>query len=220
MAGFRFREQLFYGGVIGLWLAVGACASQEVRPAPPVETLQETVSPAQLTAVLPFANETNTVDAPEILRKLMAEELLRHHFRLQPLEETAALLRDRLQISDGGQLPAGASREIGEALGAGTLFYGNVLEWKKITTGIYNVVSVKAQVKLVDAASGAVRWELTHEVKKRIDVNIGNNIGADILAGAIVNLFLNPMTPYARQLAWEVGRQLPQGIVDDRGGMP
>jgi hypothetical protein len=100
------------------------------------------------------------------------------------------------------------------------LFYGDVQEWKKITTGIYNVVSVKAQFKLVDAAGGAVRWERTHEVRKKVDVNVGNNIGADILAGAIVNLFLNPMTPYARQLAREVGQQLPPGIVDDQGGIP
>jgi hypothetical protein len=109
-------------------------------------------------------------------------------------------------------LPAVDSKQIGEALGGiGTLFYGDVLEWKKLTTGIYNVVSIKAKFTLVDAASGAVRWERTHEVRKKIDMNVGNNLLEEMLAGAVVNLFLNPMTPYARQLAREVGRQLPHG---------
>jgi hypothetical protein len=71
------------------------------------------------------------------------------------------------------------------------------------------MVSIKARFTLVDAATGAVRWDRTHEVRKKIDVNFGNNIGTDILAGAIVNLFLNPMTPYARQLIREIGPQLP-----------
>ncbi|MBI3621747.1 MAG: DUF799 family lipoprotein, partial [Nitrospirae bacterium] len=185
-------------------------------PAPPPEEIQPAVPPARLTAVLPFANETNTVDAPEILRTFMAEELVRHGFTLQPLNETGMRLWDRLQISDGGQLPAADPKQIGDALEAGALFYGDILEWKKVTTGIYNVVSIKAHFKLVDAASGAVRWELTHEVRKRINMNTGNNIVADILAGAIVNLFLNPMTPYAHQLAREVGRQLPGAP----GGIP
>jgi hypothetical protein len=209
--------------IFGLLSTVGACASTEVSPTPPpseanhsleISPNQDAATPAQLTAVLLFANETNTVDAPEILRNFMANELTHRGFKLQPLDETASLLRDQLQISDGGQLPAVDPKQVGEALGGvGTLFYGDVLEWKKLTTGVYNTASVKATFKLVESKTGAVLWERTHEVQKKIDLKIGNNLGADILAGAIMNLFLNPMTPYAGQLAREVGRQLPHAPV-------
>lgn len=209
MSRFRPHTRLLQGLAATLLLSVVACASRDARTALPEQDAPP-IPPAQLTAVLPFANESNTVAAPEILRALMADEMARHHFRLQPLEETASRLRDHLQISDGGQLPAVTAQEIGDALGGvGTLLYGNVLEWKKVTTGLYNVVSITAHFTLVDSASGAVRWERTHEVRKKIEINMGNNIGADILAGALVNLFLNPMTPYARQLVREVGHQLP-----------
>jgi len=161
------------------------------------------------TAVLPFANETNDVGAPEVIRKLLFEIAAGHHYALQPLEETDRRLREDLQITDGGQLELATPSGLGDALGVQTLFYGDVLEWKKVTTGFYNIVSVKARFKLVDAATGAVRWERTHEVRKHVDVGSSGNLGADILAGVIVNLFLNPVTPYARQLVRDVGRQLP-----------
>jgi hypothetical protein len=204
------------GGLVALLFAVAGCFSQATSPTlpEPPPTPAPPAPPAQLTAVLLFANETNTVDAPEILRNFMTDELVRRGFKLQPPEETASLLLDRLQISDGGQLPAVDSKQIGEALGGiGTLFYGDVLEWKKLTTGVYNTASVKATFKLVESKTGAVLWERTHEVRKKIDFKTGNNIGADILAGVIMNLFLNPMTPYAEQLAREVGRQLPNAPV-------
>lgn len=189
-------------------IAGAGCASRATVADQPPE-LPVDGAAAIRTAMLPFANETNTVAAPEILRKLLFDEASRRGYALQSLEETDRRLREQLQISDGGQLPAVTPSELGDALGVETLFYGDVLEWKKITTGIYNTVSVKAQFKLIDAASGAVRWEQTHEVRKKVDVNAGGNMGADILAGAIVNLFLNPMTPYARQLAREIGQRLP-----------
>jgi hypothetical protein len=194
----------------------GGCASTgTIADAPPAPSASPTETAARI-AILPFANETNTVDAPEILRTLLFEVAAGRRYALQPLEETDRRLREQLQISDGGQLAAAIPSELGDALEVETLFYGDVLEWKKVTTGIYNMVTVKARFKLVDAASGAVRWERTHEVRKHIDIGASGNIGADILTGALINLFLNPVTPYASQLAREIGQQLPDTV----GGTP
>jgi hypothetical protein len=187
-----------------LALSLSGCISHADVPAvPPVQSDTDATLPK--TAILLFANETNTVDAPEILRNLMFDEAARHRFNLQPLADTESLLREQLKISDGGQLTAVTPQEIGQALGVDQLFFGDVLEWQKITTGVYNTVTVKANFKLVESKTGTVVWERTHAAgQRRINANVG-----DIVAGALGNLLLNPMTPYAKQLMREIGRQLP-----------
>lgn len=206
--------------VLSFWS--GGCASTTTTDAPPASPVEpspsssDTTAPVSRTAVLPFANESNDVAAPEIFRHLLFEAAAGRHYALQPLEETDRRLREELQITDGGQLNLAVPSELGNALEVQTLFYGDVLEWKKITTGIYNAVSVKARFKLVDAATGAVRWERTHEVRRHVEIGSSGHLGTDILAGVIANLFLNPVTPYARQLVREVGQQLP----DAREGTP
>ncbi len=216
MATHRPRPGVWGGGassVAGIVLAVllvsslaGCLSRAELPQVPPVQPVQNDAN-AQLpmTAILLFANESNTVDAPEILRKFMFEELSRHRFKLQSLEETETTLREQLKISDGGQLTSATPQELGQALGADQLFFGDVQEWKKITTGVYNTVSVKATVSLVEAKSGTVLWEKTQAVtRQQINTSVG-----DIVAGAVGSLLLSPMTPYAKQLAREIGRQLP-----------
>ena len=193
--------------VVTLLLSATGCATHRIESAADEPAVPPPAGPAH-TALLPFSNESNTVDAPEIVRKFLFQEAARRGWAVQPLDETDRRLREQLQITDGGQLPGAEAADLGKALEVGTLVFGDVQEWKKITTGIYNTVIIKVAVKLVDAQSGAVRWERTQEVKRDVKID-AREPGASILAGIVVNLFLNPMTPYARQLAHELGPQLP-----------
>ena len=199
----RWRSRIQTALLLGLILSAGCVSRQTVADAPP--DLADPATSTARTAILPFANETNTVAAPEILRKLLFDEAARRRYALQPMEETDRRLRERLQISDGGQLAIAEPSELGEALDIETLFYGDVLEWKKVTTGVYNEVTVKARLRLVDAVSGRPLWEKTHAISKK---NLATSID-EMVAGTIQNLLLNPMTPYARRLMRDVGQSLP-----------
>ncbi|MEW6324997.1 MAG: hypothetical protein AB1515_06385 [Nitrospirota bacterium] len=194
-------------GVLPIALAgllVSGCASRRVVEDTPPAAPDLPAIGAQ-TAILPFANETNTVAAPEILRKLFFDEAAGRRYALQPLEETDRRLREQLQISDGGQLAAATPPELADALGVQTLFYGDVLEWKKMTTGVYNEITVRARFQLISADKDQPLWEKTHAVsKKRLAGSMD-----ELVAGVVQNLLLSPMTPYARQLVKEIGPSLP-----------
>ncbi|MEE8425194.1 MAG: GNA1162 family protein [Elusimicrobiota bacterium] len=107
--------------------------------------------------VLPFDNETTSLDAPERLRKMVAERL----GHLSPglsIENVDERLRG-VGVTDGGQLRSVASKKLGEALGTDGLLYGTVEEFKYQNLGFVSNRVVKLRLKLVHAASGERLWE-------------------------------------------------------------
>ncbi len=181
---------------------LAGCATMASGVPPPVELAGP--YPERL-AILLFDNHSNAVDAPEIIRKLIYPEVGAHHYNLQPLEETETILREKMKITDGGQLPSVTPQELGKELSVDAVLYGTVLEWRKTTTGVFNSYSVGANFKMVECQSGKVLWERTDRVAQG-EINVAPE---RIIAGTVGNLLLNPMTPHAEQLVRKVGRYLP-----------
>jgi hypothetical protein len=105
------------------------------------------------TALLPFSDETTSMDGPPLVRQLVYERLKAGGYDLVPLEETDAVLR-RHGFSEGGQLSAAKPADLAAWLGAGRLVYGDITDFGEIMAGVYNRRTVKGTARVWDAATG------------------------------------------------------------------
>ena len=116
-------------------------------------------------AILPFTDETTSIDGPPMIRTLLYESLKAAGYRLQPLEETDKLLLSH-GLTQGGQLGAADQAELCKWLGVERLFYGDINEFGEIITGVYNSRTIKGRAMLWDLKAGNFIWELDAAVSK------------------------------------------------------
>jgi len=163
-------------------------------------------------AVTPMENMSNDLSASDILRDAFVEGVNRKGFAVVPVAESDRILRETLGISYGGQLPSTTPEEVCEALGVEAVFYGDVQEWSKTTAGIYNSSTVAAAFRMY-RKDGALLWEGNDRQVRQDVPRGGGNLGAEIIAGALGNLLLNPMTPHGRRVGENIARKLPAGVL-------
>jgi hypothetical protein len=162
-------------------------------------------------AVAPLENRSNDLDASEIIREAFVVEIAGRGWNVVPVAESDRILRDTLGINYGGQLNSTTPEEVCRALGVEGVFYGEVEEWNKTTTGVYNNVSVAAAFRLY-RSDGTLAWQGGDRQRHtKVPRGGGSNIGAEIVGHALVNLLMNPMTPYGKTAARNAARGLPHG---------
>lgn len=110
-------------------------------------------------AVLPFSNETNDVEGPETVRKVLIEMLSLKGYIPLPKEQVDETLMKELGITEGGQLGSTTAQELGKYLGVDALFYGNLLSFIDLPLGFVRKRTVKANFRLVDVQTGNLLWE-------------------------------------------------------------
>jgi hypothetical protein len=195
--------------LVSVLLSASGCGGRrEVRPEP---------SPAVLptgpkVAVAPMENRTNDLSGSDILRDAFAEGVARKGFAVVPVAESDRILRETLGISYGGQLPTTSPEEVCKALGVEAVFYGEVQEWSKTTTGIYNSSTVAAAFRMF-RKDGALLWEGNDRQVHQDIPRGGQNLVSEIIARALGNLLLNPMTPQGRRVGWNIARKLPMNLL-------
>lgn len=167
-------------------------------------------------AVAPMENWSNDLSASDIIRSAFIGEISRRGWNVVPPEESDRLLRETLGISYGGQLASTTPGEVCRALGVDGVFYGEVREWNKTTTGVYNDVTVVASFELY-GKDGARLWEGSDRQSKVVVPRGGRDIGAEIIVQAMGNLLLTPMTPYGEEVARNIAGKLPDGLLDGTG---
>ncbi|HEY7528160.1 MAG TPA: GNA1162 family protein [Candidatus Deferrimicrobiaceae bacterium] len=196
--------------VLGILLLAGCASGKGVvrEPAEPPAPKGPKV------AIAPMENRSNDLDASEIVRAAFAEQIARQGWDVAPTAETDRTLREILGISYGGQLAATTPGEVCRALEVEGVFYGEVREWNKTTTGIYNSVSVAAAFRLY-RADGSLAWE-EGDTQSRMMVpqGSGGNIGGQIVGHALMNLLMNPMTPYGKAAGHNIAKKLPTGALE------
>jgi hypothetical protein len=167
-------------------------------------------------AVAPMENRSNDLAASEIIRVSFIEQIAAQGWNAMPTDESDRLLRETLGISYGGQLKAVTPEEVCRALGVEGVFYGEVQEWNKTTTGIYNTVSVVAGFRLF-RKDGALAWEGgDRQFKQSVPRGGGGSgLGAEIVGSALANLLMNPMTPYGKAAGRNAAKKLPHGALYD-----
>lgn len=122
------------------------------------------VSPALRTApdprvaVLPFDNQSTDMAAPDVMRKLTEEGFERRGYPALAAGEVDAKL-SALGVSEGGQLPGLKPQDIGKALGADLLCYGDVEDFTFQNLGFLIRKNVTLHVRLVSASTGETLYE-------------------------------------------------------------
>lgn len=112
----------------------------------------------QRIAVLPMNNESNDLDGPDYVRKLLFAQLSVRGFEMVPLAEIDEKLKAQ-GFTNGGELKAVTPQKIGEWVGADALFYSTLEDFNYITLGYYSQRTVKIDAQLIDAHSGKKMWE-------------------------------------------------------------
>ncbi|MCG6910963.1 MAG: DUF799 family lipoprotein [Deltaproteobacteria bacterium] len=164
-------------GSIMLALMVG-CAMPMPKPS------GDPGNPLKRIAVLPLVNDTNDVDAPEMVRERLVSALERRMYNVQPLAETNQILVDQLGITMGGQLEMAESKLLAEKLGVEGLFFGELMDFSETTTGVYNSRNVRGRFRLVNALDDSVFWHNGIGVKSQ-DTHGGTAGDVAVLAAGI-----------------------------------
>jgi hypothetical protein len=190
-------------------LAVSGCGGKDVRPSP-----KPVLHAGPKVAVAPMENLTNDLAASDIIRDAFAVTLSDRGYAVVPVLESDQALREALGISYGGQLKVTTPREVCKALGVEGVFYGEVQEFGKTTTGFYNSATVEASFKLFDK-DGTLLWEgKDRQVTRDVVRGGGGSLGAEIIAKGLGNLLLNPLTPIAKRVGANIARKVPAGALD------
>jgi hypothetical protein len=216
MRGAKIRDakrpdKIFLLCLLALLLFPGGCAGGKSVVRAPEAPLPPS---GPRVAVAPMENRSNDLDASEIIRAAFAEQIARQGWNVMPTPESDRLLREALGISYGGQLSATTPEEVCRALGVEGIFYGEVREWNKTTTGLYNSVSVVAAFTLY-RTDGSRAWEENdRQFRRHLPRGAGREIGGEIIGGALVNLLMNPMTPYGMAAGRNIAKKLPAGALD------
>ena len=211
---FRFR----FAAAALLFLAVifiSGCAHKDVKPNP-----KPVIHAGPKTAVAPMENKTNYLGASDIIRDAFIEGLSEQGYAVMPVLESDAVLREELGISYGGQLPVTTPQDVCAALGVEGVFYGEVEEFGKTTTGFYNSAYVAASFQLY-GKDGALLWE----GKDRYDMkDMARGDSRSLLMEALIrglgNLLINPLTPLGKQVGRNIARQTPSGLLPEESKTP
>jgi len=114
--------------------------------------------PIETTAILLFDSESNDVDAPDIMQRLVYLALKNSPYRVLDMDETNAKL-NKMGFVDGGQLAAINNTKLGQELGVQGLLFGNVESFGYTNVGVYVGRKVNLELRLVDVATGETLWE-------------------------------------------------------------
>lgn len=176
----------------------------KVEPAKP--PLVETV------AVLPFDNESNDLNAPDIMQQLVSMALHNSPYRVSDLQTVNDKLAS-VGIVDGGQLPAVDPVKLGKDLGVQALIFGNVESFNYTNIGFYLQRKVNLELKMVEVATGQAIWENSgsHAVRQlNLDKNAASKALAKGLAEQLVEkLFNSPLEEEAKLATIQALRNLP-----------
>ncbi len=164
-------------------------------------------------AVLPFDNQSTDISAADIMRALAAEGFEKRGYQYLPLDEVDGKLSG-MGISEGGQLPGLKPAEIGRALGADLLCYGDVEDFTFQNLGFVVRKSVILRVKVVSASSGETLYEGSGSGK---DVKVYFNkdeakaaLVEQLAVKLLQNLFKIPLRREAEAAAWKALDRLPR----------
>ena len=128
--------------------------------APPVS---EWFSPP--TALLPFSEETGSVNGPVMVREMLAEAIKDAGYNFQELSETDRILKSH-GYSDGGQLGAARREDLFKWLGVERIIYGDITDFGEVMAGLYNRRVVSGSFYMLEQGSQAKVWTASETVSK------------------------------------------------------
>jgi len=122
-------------------------------------------NPIHTVAIMPFGNDSNSVDAPNQLRDLLAKKLQAKFYRVVPLAEIDQTLEDEMGITLGDQLQDVDIKELKDKIKADAYVFGKVTHYDQTTSGVLNTNRVRAELQMVKTDDDTVFWGSTLGIK-------------------------------------------------------
>ena len=185
-------------GLALLALAAG-CGKVEFVVAP------EFTAPTKV-AVLPAGNEAVDTDGPAIFRRLITDKMIQKGYLVADAAQVDAVLLDKFDIENGGQLNAADPAELAEALQVDALVYSTITEWEKHTAYVYNDIFVGGRFELI-GKDGTKLWAVEHHKEGDREINNPQDT-QNAVARTAANL-LKSYEPFAVRLVDKVFLTLP-----------
>ena len=165
-------------------------------------------------AVAPFENDTNNVGAPEVVRAMVQEELVRRGYAPLPLAEADRRFH-AAGISQGEHLKAVSPAKVAAATGTKRILTGKVDEFKILNVGVYYRRQARVTLSMRDE-TGRVLWQAPG-VSVRQVLARPQDAGKVLLAG-LIGATLEKMTKtYLKEdVGFAVKESLPYLPARDR----
>lgn len=163
------------------------------------------------TALLPFTDETNSVDGPPLVRQLVYERLKAGGYNLLSLGETDEILLRRGFI-DGGQLAAAKPGEIAGWLGAGRLIYCDITDFGEIMAGVYNRRMVKGVARVWNAADGGELILEESVVKVKTPKSLAGGLFSQLARGLAERIKNKPLAYESGLFSLQLTSNLPNAL--------
>lgn len=189
------EQRKAYGEAERLFLkAQGAAAGDPEAKAPFAEAAADAARGARLfsrseaaaayfarpTAVLPFSDETTSVDGPANLRRMTAQTLARGGYATLDVEEVDRALRRR-GYSQGGQLKRGKPADFARWTGAERLVFGDVTEFRNMTLGFLGRREVAGRLSVWDAETESEVYSAERSAVSQEGTLDGGDAGSRLL---------------------------------------
>lgn len=113
-------------------------------------------------AILPFENLTNNDKAGSLVRNSFYSQFASKKYRDVELFEIDEILDDNGLYEDHTYNSLEVSK-LGQLLNADGVVYGKITGYNKLHLGLYSQVYVELEVKLVEASTSKVLWQVKHK---------------------------------------------------------
>jgi len=134
--------------------------------------------------VLPLSDDTNSVDGPDQVRRLIYETLRTGGYAVVPLEEVDASLREQ-GFSQGGQLRTIEPDQIAQWLGAELVLFGHLDTFEAVMLGAYHRRAVGGNLSLWDSKTHASAFSAkeTVSVESASLKKVGERLASQLAKG-------------------------------------
>ncbi len=133
-------------------------------------------NPIRSIAILPMLNNTDDIEGPKRAREYFFKRISSYNYNVKDLSETDDVLNLQMGITMGKQLALTTPQDLGKTLGVDGVFYGYLLNFDEVTTGVYDSYKVRIGWKLVNTKNGEIIWGRGVAVKRTQSVGIGEII--------------------------------------------
>lgn len=166
--------------------------------------------------IVPPANKTTAVDAPVVFLTTVSAAFAERGYYVFPVFVVQDILND-LGATDEGTIAAIPPDQLKEVFGTDSILYVTITDWTTSYVVLASNITVGAEYRLVDAATGEALWTHTQRVVHNSGGGGGGLIGG--LVSAAVNAALTAATVQYRPIAFQTnnlavsqrGRGLPAG---------
>lgn len=125
----------------------------------------DVTNPIRTVAILPFANESNNVEAPAQIRDLLSKKLSAKFYRVLPIEEVDQQLADKMGVTLGEHLTDVEFNDLKSTLKADAYVYGNITHYDQSTAGVLNTNRVRAEMNMIQGRDEGIFWSSNLGIK-------------------------------------------------------